>query len=285
MNTTSDSGLPQEFKWSEPIHDRLYQQKLYESQKKRISLLTSQHENLDAHLLGQELEKVRRLLTQTISEKQAVDSELRRTSEELKKYKNEMVVVQRELDIAVRKNENSNIHNTAQSVKPAPTGTVSKTSTSSKLDPTTAQGIIEAIRTEKQLDFPNRSALCGCIDNLGGNLYPSPSHFVQELIQNSDDCEYEPGTCAQLSISFSPTGFLFSSNEVGFEEKNVRAICSISESSKHTGGAANTGEKGLGFKSVFEVTHKPHIISRDFSFFFDSIEGKDSIEKYLLPHW
>ena len=33
-----------------------------------------------------------------------------------------------------------------------------------------------------------RSSLCGGLRQLGENLYTSPVHFIEELLQNADDC-------------------------------------------------------------------------------------------------
>ena len=56
-------------------------------------------------------------------------------------------------------------------------------------------------------------------------------------------------------------------NEDGFTPENLKAICSVGQSSK-TGGQGYIGEKGIGFKSVFMVAWKVLIQSGDFSFCF-----------------
>jgi hypothetical protein len=276
--------VPSEFKWTEPLQDRAYRARLDEIQQERVLLLSRKHERFDRAQAEQELEKLRSSLSQTLSEKQDTASELHRTQEELQKWKNELYTLQRQFSIVVT---NQTREPELKSQPPAATSDI--VSETSPVDPKSARGLIETIRAEKTLPFPNRHALCGCIDNLGGTLYPSPSHFVQELMQNSDDCIYEPETCPELAITIfqlENPGFLFCSNEVGFKPENVEAICSISESTKRNGGVSSTGEKGLGFKSVFEVTHRPAIISGEFSFYFDSSDPeKDSMEKYLLPCW
>jgi len=56
-------------------------------------------------------------------------------------------------------------------------------------------------------------------------------------------------------------------NEDGFNERNLKAICSIGKSTK-TGSQAYIGEKGIGFKSVFMAAWKVHVQSGSFSFSF-----------------
>ena len=61
-------------------------------------------------------------------------------------------------------------------------------------------------------------------------------------------------------------------NEVGFTKQNVKAICSISQSTKGVVDRSKgfIGEKGIGFKSAFKVAHEVHISSGPFQFKFDS---------------
>lgn len=66
------------------------------------------------------------------------------------------------------------------------------------------------------------------------------------------------------------------SNEDGFTENDVRAICSIHQSSKkQTGGYI--GHKGIGFKSVFKVAYKVSIQSGPFSFYFEHHQGDSGL--------
>ena len=57
------------------------------------------------------------------------------------------------------------------------------------------------------------------------------------------------------------------SNENGFSEDNIRAICSVGDSTKTLNGGY-IGEKGIGFKSVFKVAKRVHVQSGPFSFAF-----------------
>lgn len=56
----------------------------------------------------------------------------------------------------------------------------------------------------------------------------------------------------------------------GFNSSNVEAICSIRSSTKSgQGHVGRTGEKGIGFKSVFKVADVVWVRSRGFAFKFD----------------
>lgn len=114
---------------------------------------------------------------------------------------------------------------------------------------------------------------------LAAELYASDVHFVLELVQNADDCAYQEGVTPTLAVSLTPSAVAFLSNEVGFSEANVRALCSIGESTKAKK-QGYIGQKGIGFKSVFRVTRTPEVHSRGWNFSFDITEGGLG---YILP--
>lgn len=75
----------------------------------------------------------------------------------------------------------------------------------------------------------------------------------------------------------------YSCNEDGFNEENLRAICSIGKSSKTTA-KGYIGEKGIGFKSVFKVAWKVLIQSGEFSFSFQH-RPHESGMGMITPIW
>jgi hypothetical protein len=58
--------------------------------------------------------------------------------------------------------------------------------------------------------------------------------------------------CVAVFLQVTAEGLTVRNNELGFSDNNVRSICSLSESTKAQD-EDTTGEKGLGFKSVFTV--------------------------------
>ena len=101
---------------------------------------------------------------------------------------------------------------------------------------------------------------------------------MYELIQNAEDAEYtradRQGSLRYLSFTLRQDNVVIDSNEDGFNEANVRAICSTGESTK-TKAEGYIGEKGIGFKSVFKVASKVHIQSGPFSFSFQYTRDSD----------
>ncbi|CAK7218016.1 hypothetical protein SBRCBS47491_003363 [Sporothrix bragantina] len=136
-----------------------------------------------------------------------------------------------------------------------------------------------------------RRRAAASVKTLAQNLYSSSAKFVFELLQNYDDNIYsESGGPPSVSFRIYPDRIVASCNEAGFTAENVKAICSIGQSSKkqtqaqiegHTGYA---GEKGIGFKSVFMAAEGVHIQSGDYSFRFEYKNG-DSGLGMTTPIW
>lgn len=162
-----------------------------------------------------------------------------------------------------------------------------------KADP---RSVIERIRTEDYLldidqesDRVRRGAkslhkkLNSALDLLSKDLYSKKSHFLLELIQNADDNEYAEGVVPHLTLKVSSERLVLLNNEIGFSERNVRALCSVGDSSK----AKKTGyigEKGIGFKSVFTVSNAPEIHSNGFHFRFNRTD-ESNLLGYVVPEW
>ena len=101
---------------------------------------------------------------------------------------------------------------------------------------------------------------------------PNPARFLNELLQNADDCKYPEGVIPTIAIKTAGQRFTIEYNETGFDKHNVRAITAIGESTKKRllSGVQlsqdSIGEKGIGFKSVFSVAKYVEIHSNGFHF-------------------
>lgn len=96
-----------------------------------------------------------------------------------------------------------------------------------------------------------------------------PARFLNELLQNADDCNYPEGATPTFVMSLSGDQLQVDYNETGFTKNNVRALTAIGESTKKkllNGETSEIGEKGIGFKSVFSVASKVDIHSNGFDF-------------------
>ena len=118
-----------------------------------------------------------------------------------------------------------------------------------------------------------RSTLLTTSHSLANELYDTSTHFLLELIQNADDNSY---TCSDptLKLTYKPGSLRVDCNETGFTEQNVEALCAIRQSTKSgfNHACGYTGEKGIGFKSVFKAADEVWISSRQYSFKFDKRE-------------
>jgi hypothetical protein len=88
-----------------------------------------------------------------------------------------------------------------------------------------------------------------------------------ELLQNADDAARQSGRRGRARFILTDTALLVADDGSGFGEQQVKAICSLGRSPKGPG--SSIGHKGLGFKSVGEITDKPQIISGGEQFQFD----------------
>lgn len=71
------------------------------------------------------------------------------------------------------------------------------------------------------------SRLGRALARLSTDLYSKDSHFVLELIQNADDNLYPPGVTRAVEFLLGADRVTLLNNELGFGERNVRALCDI----------------------------------------------------------
>ncbi len=120
------------------------------------------------------------------------------------------------------------------------------------------QKIFDQKQREKSEDRDN-------LLRLSSRLYGEKIHYALELIQNAED-ENSPS----ITFIFNDTGVRIINWGDPFDEKDVWRICSVRPGEKKR----KIGFFGIGFKSVFNVTKKPQVISGKFNF---------EIKKYIYP--
>ena len=136
-----------------------------------------------------------------------------------------------------------------------------------------AKEIVESIR-QKYSDL---------LATIANDLNSKESHYILELIQNADDNEYDDSVYPSLSFRLKDDCLVVVNNELGFRDENVRSLCSAAQSTKKNK-KGYIGEKGIGFKSIFQITDAPEIHSNGFHFRFDRTNPKDLLG-YVVPHW
>ena len=99
------------------------------------------------------------------------------------------------------------------------------------------------------------------------------TRFVQELLQNADDCEYADGVIPQFNLVQSSNEIVTQYNELGFTRGNIRSITAIGESTKNhllNQNVSQIGEKGVGFKTIFAVADSVRVHSGQYHFVLHS---------------
>lgn len=121
------------------------------------------------------------------------------------------------------------------------------------------------------------------MNRLSSELYDTDTHFLLELLQNADDTMYDARVNPTWTITYRPGSLRIDCNETGFTASNVETICTIRESTKRSRDSVHgfTGEKGIGFKSVFKAADVVWISSNAYSFKFDKREKLGMI----CPSW
>lgn len=110
----------------------------------------------------------------------------------------------------------------------------------------------------------------------------SAERFLNEILQNADDCIYSDEVVPQFNLEIKGNTVTAQYNEQGFSKSNVRAITAIGESTKkQLVGDKSIGEKGVGFKSVFSVASKVEVHSGEFH--FSLTKDKPTIPKIIPP--
>ncbi|KAF5246024.1 hypothetical protein FANTH_7114 [Fusarium anthophilum] len=108
-----------------------------------------------------------------------------------------------------------------------------------------------------------------------------------ELVQNADDNQYTraKAACANPGVQFivTPDMVIIGSNEDGFTEGNVKALCDFDKSTKASA-TGYIGQPDVGFKSVFTIASKVQIESGPYSFYLQHEDGDSGIGM-ARPHW
>ncbi|MHA7297199.1 sacsin N-terminal ATP-binding-like domain-containing protein [Pseudarthrobacter sp. MDT3-1] len=100
-----------------------------------------------------------------------------------------------------------------------------------------------------------------------------------ELLQNANDASRDTGTRGRAHFLLTETALIVADNGSGFGDPQVEAICSLGRSSKGPG--ESVGHKGLGFKSVGEITDHPQIVSALSSFQFNGARVSAAVSEFL----
>jgi len=137
--------------------------------------------------------------------------------------------------------------------------------------------LVEEISAQKQREKSDDR------DNLlrltSRQLYGEKIHYALELVQNAED-----ENSSSITFIFDNDNLSVINDGRPFDEKDVWRICSVRPGEKKK----KIGFFGIGFKSVFNITEKPQIISGKFNFEIENYiypKAKSSIPKNLEDYY
>ena len=102
------------------------------------------------------------------------------------------------------------------------------------------------------------------------------ARYPFELLQNANDAGAGSGG-GGVCFLVTDTSLLVADRGAGFGKEQIRAICGLGGSSKDP--RKSIGYKGLGFKSVGEISDQPQVLSAEVSFGFDETKTFKAVEK------
>ena len=149
-----------------------------------------------------------------------------------------------------------------------------------------AKEIVESICGKIEADRETRSweSLVNALNLISQVVFTRSSGCILELIQNAEDAGQGIDSKGSFQVSISPTRLKVTHNARPFSEADVNAICAINSSKKPERGTL--GYLGIGFKSVFKLTDRPEIYSRNFQFKFERPERHAERTPWqIIPHW
>lgn len=111
--------------------------------------------------------------------------------------------------------------------------------------------------------------------------------LIFELLQNADDAmsSEAPGTLDRIRFRLTDHELLVMNSGRALTEADVRGLTSTGASSKTAasggGQRASIGHKGMGFKSVLEITDRPEVYSSTYAFVLDGERAQPIVSAVL----
>jgi len=138
-------------------------------------------------------------------------------------------------------------------IEHAPDAEQTKALVGSKWD----HSLIVSIRREKERQ--KSPDLDRALQLISKALYGEKTHYILELVQNAED-----ESATGISFTIHKDKIEVWNNGKAFDQEDVKNICSV-----RSGKRNKIGFFGIGFKSVFNVTDRPQIISGSYNFMIE----------------
>jgi Domain of unknown function (DUF3883) len=148
----------------------------------------------------------------------------------------------------------------------------------------TPQQLIQQIQGYRAQSSHNTETLACVLSLLKADL-GGENKFISEILQNADDAATQP--TLSLKIIIIDDYLIIFHNGGSFNEGDVIKICNAADPNNEKRSNTNKiGYKGIGFKSVFGISHCVYVNSGGYSFRFDENywEGQ-KLPWPLIPIW
>ncbi|RDD44961.1 hypothetical protein TrispH2_003214 [Trichoplax sp. H2] len=129
---------------------------------------------------------------------------------------------------------------------------------------------IDRLFDERGKNDKNSTTLANTLDKDIQTVFNSPEKFALELLQNADDAAID-NQPIHVTFQINQRYLAFSHTGRHFDYQDVEAICDNAQQqfTRKKTDLSKTGFKGIGFKSVFVISYRVYIISRNYCFRFD----------------
>lgn len=113
------------------------------------------------------------------------------------------------------------------------------------------------------------------------DLYADPAHFVEEIVQNTEDACSRCGKFeGEMQIALFADAIEIRHNGIPFDDSDVMAITTFGVTTKKNRPELNQiGKFGIGFRSVYGITDSPEIHSGEYNFRICDYE----VPEFILP--
>nr|XP_042898524.1 uncharacterized protein LOC122269434 [Parasteatoda tepidariorum] len=142
-------------------------------------------------------------------------------------------------------------------------------------------------------EYTTESSVLRSFTNLSNTVIQTAlsgqSKFVFEILQNADDAYEEIHKTIDLVFCVCQDLLIVHHSGKGFDHNDVERICDYASQIEEVkaNDLSKTGYKGLGFKSLFNLSDTIYIVSNGYSFRFDKTQWPNPEERpwQVIPIW
>lgn len=150
----------------------------------------------------------------------------------------------------------------------------------------TAEQHINQIKEQWNLTSSVPSTTANALEDIINSIFGKAAQIGYELLQNADDAGELSQDGIEVKYYLLKKHLVVQHNGKHFDSDNIEALCLYGSSSKGSGSSKDSdkiGYKGIGFKSVFNISDKVWILSKDYTFRFDKSYWNTPMPWQIVP--